>query len=538
VGTLEQNQSSVSMLHRSNHDPSTSLISPSSLTYEQGIMSNSNDDICTMRTSTNTAISNDVPLLHHCHVTLHPHLNQNKIHSNNKVNVGSSLHGCSTKQLQHHFTGNDEYAMELCSSINSSSCEEGSISTAHEQFCANSNLDTTNPSEIATSRCNFSGEQHSSDTGMNLPSHKVLNSSALSCNDMSDLHQRRLSPNSRMDMPSLPNNPTSIMEEVDRPSDVSSSVHHFHNNAISHHHLHSHIRQESNGQSSGSDGGSRNETMSNLLLRHCHTQTELSPIVNNGNKHQNVVLDQYNNSNSNSNFVVKNEIDPEMFQCITSSGLNSNLGVGQKMSNDSACPNTRTPLLQLRSNSASPSSLSSSIQHDNTAMVALQQRLVHHSNVNNSNTARLHQNIPQHVQHMTAGPSVTHHQLMNQHPALFHSHHLEQQRQQQIFAAAAGGDPRHHHLHYGNTLVPGGSSITAAECLTTQKAVAFLAGPRERIHVMGNPVDQCPRCLQESNTSSAWRPHRHIGELKIRYICNRYVLFFVFNKINIKLIVV
>eukprot|EP01069_Polyplicarium_translucidae_P005681 Polyplicarium_translucidae@DN2833_c0_g1_i2.p1 len=55
-----------------------------------------------------------------------------------------------------------------------------------------------------------------------------------------------------------------------------------------------------------------------------------------------------------------------------------------------------------------------------------------------------------------------------------------------------------------------------------QKAVAFLAGPRERIHVFGNPVEHCPRCLLEGIGSTNWRPHRHIGELKIRYICERH----------------
>eukprot|EP01053_Blabericola_migrator_P000834 Blabericola_migrator_1__833@NODE_1205_length_5111_cov_152_599722_g817_i0_p1_GENE_NODE_1205_length_5111_cov_152_599722_g817_i0NODE_1205_length_5111_cov_152_599722_g817_i0_p1_ORF_typecomplete_len850_score95_42Zn_ribbon_SprT/PF17283_2/0_4zinc_ribbon_9/PF14369_6/66zinc_ribbon_9/PF14369_6/36_NODE_1205_length_5111_cov_152_599722_g817_i017124261 len=57
---------------------------------------------------------------------------------------------------------------------------------------------------------------------------------------------------------------------------------------------------------------------------------------------------------------------------------------------------------------------------------------------------------------------------------------------------------------------------------TSQKAVAFLAGPRERICVLGNPIEMCPRCRQEGFSSSSWRPHRHIGELKIRYICERH----------------
>eukprot|EP00382_Lankesteria_abbotti_P001304 CAMPEP_0113845268 /NCGR_PEP_ID=MMETSP0372-20130328/662_1 /TAXON_ID=340204 /ORGANISM="Lankesteria abbotti" /LENGTH=513 /DNA_ID=CAMNT_0000814291 /DNA_START=136 /DNA_END=1674 /DNA_ORIENTATION=+ /assembly_acc=CAM_ASM_000359 len=64
-------------------------------------------------------------------------------------------------------------------------------------------------------------------------------------------------------------------------------------------------------------------------------------------------------------------------------------------------------------------------------------------------------------------------------------------------------------------------NINSHDLMSPQKAVAFLAGPRERIHVFGNPVDCCPRCQQEGFGNVPWRPHRHIGELKIRYICER-----------------
>eukprot|EP00917_Polyrhabdina_sp_WS-2016_P025088 GHVP01054049.1.p1 GENE.GHVP01054049.1~~GHVP01054049.1.p1 ORF type:complete len:413 (+),score=40.64 GHVP01054049.1:29-1267(+) len=57
---------------------------------------------------------------------------------------------------------------------------------------------------------------------------------------------------------------------------------------------------------------------------------------------------------------------------------------------------------------------------------------------------------------------------------------------------------------------------------SAQKTVAFQAGPRERIHVYGNPVEHCPRCQMDGLGSTNWRPHRHVGELKIRYICERH----------------
>eukprot|EP01054_Gregarina_sp_Poly1_P002116 Gregarina_sp_Poly_1__2115@NODE_155_length_12405_cov_134_674339_g137_i0_p2_GENE_NODE_155_length_12405_cov_134_674339_g137_i0NODE_155_length_12405_cov_134_674339_g137_i0_p2_ORF_typecomplete_len719_score107_54TniQ/PF06527_11/0_022Zn_ribbon_SprT/PF17283_2/0_33Zn_ribbon_SprT/PF17283_2/9_9e03zinc_ribbon_9/PF14369_6/56zinc_ribbon_9/PF14369_6/30_NODE_155_length_12405_cov_134_674339_g137_i0919311349 len=73
---------------------------------------------------------------------------------------------------------------------------------------------------------------------------------------------------------------------------------------------------------------------------------------------------------------------------------------------------------------------------------------------------------------------------------------------------------------YQSSLYP--ASSQPSNDSSNQKAVAFLAGPRERICVLGNPIEMCPRCRQEGFSSSSWRPHRHIGELKIRYICERH----------------
>lgn len=60
----------------------------------------------------------------------------------------------------------------------------------------------------------------------------------------------------------------------------------------------------------------------------------------------------------------------------------------------------------------------------------------------------------------------------------------------------------------------------SAEASAPQKAVAFLAGPREKIVVLGPAVERCPRCLADGHQVN-WRPHRHLGELKVRYICER-----------------
>lgn len=96
---------------------------------------------------------------------------------------------------------------------------------------------------------------------------------------------------------------------------------------------------------------------------------------------------------------------------------------------------------------------------------------------------------------------------------LFHPHHHQSDQ--------LTTDLRMHHHHgYASAAAAGGG--LGQECLSTQKAVAFLAGPRERIHVLGNPVEHCPRCQQEGMGATGWRPHRHIGELKIRYICERH----------------
>lgn len=62
---------------------------------------------------------------------------------------------------------------------------------------------------------------------------------------------------------------------------------------------------------------------------------------------------------------------------------------------------------------------------------------------------------------------------------------------------------------------------TSEIALCSQKAVAFVPGPRERICVLGSPIEFCPRCRHDGFGSSPWRPHRHVGELKIRYICER-----------------
>lgn len=128
--------------------------------------------------------------------------------------------------------------------------------------------------------------------------------------------------------------------------------------------------------------------------------------------------------------------------------------------------------------------------------------------------------VSQHLQHLN------HHQLLHAEPH-HHHHHLPTPN-------VVSADPRHHHNHHHQISYhhPGPGALTgvggssggaggALDCLTTQKAVAFLAGPRERIHVLGNPVEHCPRCQQEGHGSTGWRPHRHIGELKIRYICER-----------------
>lgn len=159
-------------------------------------------------------------------------------------------------------------------------------------------------------------------------------------------------------------------------------------------------------------------------------------------------------------FLVKNEIDQDL------SGTNQQLG---QMSTGSG-----------------PSTSNHLIGHDALHMghqAAVAAGLHHHG-------------IPSHYSHM-----------MNPHLQHLQSHHM--------LHDLAGTDPRH--MHYGG----GMSSVGPPDCLTTQKAVAFLAGPRERIHVLGNPVEHCPRCQQEGLGTTGWRPHRHIGELKIRYICER-----------------
>lgn len=118
-----------------------------------------------------------------------------------------------------------------------------------------------------------------------------------------------------------------------------------------------------------------------------------------------------------------------------------------------------------------------------------------------------------------AGITSTHHGS-SFHPSAHvinpHLQHLQPHHMLHAHELAVGADPRH--LHYGGGLP---TSVGSPECLSTQKAVAFLAGPRERIHVLGNPVEHCLRCQQEGLGTTVWRPHRHIGELKIRYICER-----------------
>lgn len=139
-----------------------------------------------------------------------------------------------------------------------------------------------------------------------------------------------------------------------------------------------------------------------------------------------------------------------------------------------------------------------------------------------------HDILQQHIGHQAAAGLHAHHaaavfhhsHLVNPHLQHLQPHHIMHAHElaaAAAAAAAAGSDPR---LHYGGGI--GGAGATSTDCLSTQKAVAFLAGPRERIHVLGNPVEHCPRCQQEGLGTTGWRPHRHIGELKIRYICERY----------------
>ncbi|EZG66411.1 hypothetical protein GNI_080740 [Gregarina niphandrodes] len=58
-----------------------------------------------------------------------------------------------------------------------------------------------------------------------------------------------------------------------------------------------------------------------------------------------------------------------------------------------------------------------------------------------------------------------------------------------------------------------------SDCATSK--LNYSQPARESICVMGQPLDTCPRCKEEGLGLTVWKPHRHIGEMKIRYICER-----------------
>lgn len=367
--------------------------------------------------------------------------------------------------------------------------------------------------------------------------------------------------------------PSSLTDEAGQ-SDAGPRHHHHHlhhhphhDPVPQHHHMHHHHHHHAThfggaGRSeslAGADaaaiaGGAMPATssLSNVVLHHPHGQGSLSGLNGGGGISANAME---THTAQPPGFVVKSEIEHEVLGRLSSSSsahvpLTSDLALSQKhLGQQPGLPgeanvDTGSPSLMGTGGSAANASNSgpSSLHHDPSAVAVMQQHLGHHPAVPAAAAAGMHQNVSQHVRHHHAAQaSAPHHQqLMSQHPhhAMHHHHQLQQQRQQQqqhLFAgaelaaavaaaaAAAGSDPRHHHhhLHYGSALAPGGPGVGATDCLTTQKAVAFLAGPRERIHVVGSLVNQCPRCHQEGNGATTWRPHRHIGELKIRYICTR-----------------